>query len=37
MSGRGTVDGEPRSVAGRIRDAASGAWVGRMTGAGSVE
>ncbi len=36
MSGQGTVDGaDARSVGARVRDAATGAWVGRMTGAGA--
>lgn len=36
MSGQAPVDGsDPRPVGGRIRDAATGAWVARMTGAGS--
>ncbi len=37
MSGQAPVDGgDPRPISGRIRDAATGAWVARMTGAGSV-
>lgn len=36
MSGQVPVEGgETRSTARRIRDAATGAWIGRMTGAGS--
>jgi hypothetical protein len=34
MSGHGPDQALPRSLGGRVREAVSGSWVGRMTGAG---